>query len=57
MTTVFIIKFGSDQMKIVGAVAFWIFCPIGSRVNENEKNNCKNLKIENFEKIKTIVGR
>ena len=26
MTNLYIIKFGSDQMKIVGGVAFWNFC-------------------------------
>ena len=29
------------------------FCSIGSHVNENEKKNPKNFKIENFEKQKT----
>ena len=50
MTTLFIKMFGSDRIKIVGGVAFEIFAPIVSHVNENEKKNHKYLKIENFEK-------
>ncbi len=37
--TLFIVKFGSNRRKIVGEVAFWIFCPIGSHANENEKKS------------------
>ncbi len=37
VTPLFIIKFGSDRMKTGGGVAFEIFAPKGSHVNENEK--------------------
>ncbi len=52
MTTLFIIKFGSDWMKT--GVVFWNFAPIGYHLYENEKKkkNHKNLKIENFENEK-----
>ena len=43
MTSLCIIKFGSDQMKTEG-VAF-CFAPIGSHVNEKEKKNIKILKL------------
>ncbi len=39
-------------MKTGGGVAFEIFAPIESHVNENETN----LNIENFEKRKKISG-
>ncbi len=38
LTILFMIRFGLDWVKIVG-VAFEIFAPIGSHVNENEKIN------------------
>ncbi len=48
MTSLFIIKFGANPMKIVG-VAFWNFCMLTKR-----KKKCKNLKIETFEKKKML---
>ncbi len=47
MTSLFIIKFGSVQMKIVG-VAFWNFC-------SHRKKNRKNLKIEKKRKEKNCL--
>ncbi len=35
MTTLFIIKFGSDRMKTEGGVAFEIFAPIGPHVKKS----------------------
>ncbi len=51
MTTLFIIKFGSDRMR-TGGVAFWFFCFFfGPRVPcwRKRKKTRKNLKIGNFE--------
>ncbi len=33
-------------------VAFWIFAPIESHVNENEKQNCEKLETQNFKNPK-----
>ena len=30
-------KFEHFRLRFLGGVAFWIFAPIGSHVNENEK--------------------
>ncbi len=55
MTALFIIKLGSDRKKTAGLVAFWnVYTPIGSHVNEKEKENHKNFKNENFEKRKKV---
>ncbi len=47
MTTLFIIKFGSNRMKC-GGVAFGNFAPIGFHINDNEKK----FKSKNFGKKK-----
>ena len=58
MTTLFIIKFGSDRMKNREGIAFEIFAPMGSHVHENETKVVKTcVKSEHFEKRKKIVWK
>ena len=49
MNTLFIVKFGSDRMKIVRS--FFIFAPLLMKTKKNRKH----LKIGKFEKIKKMV--